>query len=1097
MLNFLNKKNHYDSDGFDSEGYNRLGLDRMGYDRDGYDIHGYNKDGFSRNGINKITGLDADGYNADGFDRNGFDRNGFDRDGFNCNGFNSKGFDRNGFDHNGFDKFGYNKAGFNANGFDRNGYDKNGYDKDGFNKKGFDKKGFDREGFDKNGYDIKGFNHDGFDKMGFNESGYDHEGFDRKGFDHDGFDRTGFNESGYDHEGFDREGFDHKGFDRKGYDKKGFDHNGFDVNGFDKNGFDKNGYDRMGLNNLGFDKDGFDLNGFDSAGFDRDGYDKKGFSKEGLTRSGYSREEFDENGFHKYSGLDAWGFNKYGFNINGINKYTKRDRLGFDADGFDIDGFNIWGINPETEKDKYENPLSFYNNDCNFTEQLCEEFQKNYYEYMAGKFEKAIPLSRAYCYGKGTVRDFKKALLILFETAYEHDDKSAINELSDLFYTGDIIKQNIDLALYLKDLIDTKQSKSINQYKARQALKFEASVNTKSRDFLEEQGHFEQVLRAIRSAIKHYEESLYKLDSDTSWMDNDQRLDWVDKRERNHETYIEINKLKIIEEKPYYGRMDVMDTCGNEERNYIGENYYFDYNSGIKIASVWSQAGRKFRDRLSHNFLLDGKIVTVTLKRKYVIENHQLLEYFDEYDGNSVAAKAEITDPYLLHILEEKRGEKNITNIIRTIQSNQNSIIEEKLDANFIVQGCAGSGKTMILLHRLANLKFNNMSYDWNNVRIITPNRDFSLFIDDLSRDLSINDIDKITLSDYYIELITQYYSQHRERTGKNGFFNISLFKNYSASNETKKIKPDREWDKKIVEYIYSNSFKKSMLEAVSKLKALKMGYISFGTAWVEFNDTLSSILKEHFNTVLRRFTNYNCILYAKVLFLYDYFGPVGKSVKMLCIDEGQDISENQYALLYEVNAKRACMNIYGDLSQRVSSNVNISDWINLKGLLKANYYELNENYRNSENIIEFYNEQLGINNKSFGLNTKPVERFREDELNILVKLQLLLKNRTVIITKDKSRVPASILSQCVQGGISEDYISVMDILEVKGLEFDTAFVFDEDMDENERYISYTRALSELYIQSDINGIDIALGVQDEKQIIDSKQKKRRSQRKD
>ena len=39
-----------------------------------------------------------------------------------------------------------------------------------------------------------------------------------------------------------------------------------------------------------------------------------------------------------------------------------------------------------------------------------------------------------------------------------------------------------------------------------------------------------------------------------------------------------------------------------------------------------------------------------------------------------------------------------------------------------------------------------------------------------------------------------------------------------------------------------------------------------------------------------------------------------------------------------------------------------------------------------------------------------------------------------------------------------------MTVEEVKGLEFETVFVYEENMNRNQKYISYTRALSELVI---------------------------------
>ncbi len=47
---------------------------------------------------------------------------------------------------------------------------------------------------------------------------------------------------------------------------------------------------------------------------------------------------------------------------------------------------------------------------------------------------------------------------------------------------------------------------------------------------------------------------------------------------------------------------------------------------------------------------------------------------------------------------------------------------------------------------------------------------------------------------------------------------------------------------------------------------------------------------------------------------------------------------------------------------------------------------------------------------------------------------------------------------------IGNGYISLMYVDEIKGIEFDEVYVLPNRMSKNERYISYTRALSELII---------------------------------
>lgn len=1079
LLDFLKKSKKYDADGFDADGFNRLGYDRMGYDKDGYDINGYNREGYNVKGIYKFTGRDADGYDEEGFNQEGIDRNGFNRNGFDAEGYDKDGFNRDGYDRKGFNRSGYDKDGYNKEGFNRRGFNAEGYDRDGYDKKGFNSLGYDRDGYDKKGYDVDGYNCDGYDKKGYDRAGYDKEGF---------------NKSGYDKSGFNKKGYDKEGFDRKGYDKRGYNRSGFNKDGFDKNGYDCDGYDEEGYNKEGINRKGYDREGYDREGYNQSGYDKKGFDRSGVSRLGFHKSEFDADGYHKITGLDVYGYSRFGYNINGINKHTGRDRLGFNADGIDENGLNIWGFNLEEQKDRFGNDISLYDNDPQMTPEMCKAFEELYYQYMAGKNSVAIKLAGCYCYGKGTVKDFKKALRILVDVAFEYQDMDAIRDLADHFYIGDIIGQNIALSNYLNDIVDKKKIQSINQYKARQALEFQRPQNVGDKTYAEELKNLERVMRSINKRIQKCEAQIRSLDNDTSWMDFDQLQDWREKKARNLEERKKIEEYEQIKRRPYYARMDAKTSRG-KETFYIGEIGYSDYEDpACNVLSVWSDVGARYRDSSRTTFTVNGYNYSVLLRRKLDIAHGELIDYYDEYTEDSDAAKADITNPYLLRILEQKRGEKNITNIIRSIQLNQNEIIEASFQSNIVIQGCAGSGKTMILLHRLANMKYNQKNYDWSKVKIITPNKDFTLFIDELSKNLKIEEIDKITLQEYYLSILEKYDNQHLERVTKGQ--EIITVSNFNYKNEAKKLRDESELELEIRKIIYSAAFRERIAKEAS---ARKDGIKNFKEASEQFADIFFGIMEEMECKIPKRMPNYTCLLYSRVLFMYSVFGAIRSNEKMLCIDEGQDICEMQYMLLYEVNGKNTCLNVYGDLAQRIPDNVSLTSWDKLKGLLNATYYELNENYRNSEDIINYYGKKLGIKNGSFGIKTKPVEQFQYDELDILLKLQLLLGNRVVVISNSEQAVPESVLSLCKAGGIAENHISVMNVKQVKGLEFDTAFVFDDGMDKNEKYIAYTRALSELYVSSTVTGqrkkaLDIKSEISKSKNTKISKPKKQESE---
>lgn len=70
-----------------------------------------------------------------------------------------------------------------------------------------------------------------------------------------------------------------------------------------------------------------------------------------------------------------------------------------------------------------------------------------------------------------------------------------------------------------------------------------------------------------------------------------------------------------------------------------------------------------------------------------------------------------ISDAYLRKALIRNKDKAKVQSIIQTIQKKQDSIRSLPKEMSFIVQGCVGSGKTMVLLHRLRYLLFNKEIY--------------------------------------------------------------------------------------------------------------------------------------------------------------------------------------------------------------------------------------------------------------------------------------------------------------------------------------------------------------------------------------------------
>ena len=127
----------------------------------------------------------------------------------------------------------------------------------------------------------------------------------------------------------------------------------------------------------------------------------------------------------------------------------------------------------------------------------------------------------------------------------------------------------------------------------------------------------------------------------------------------------------------------------------------------------------------------------------------------DEYEPDA-AAKI-ISDEFLQELLE-RRSTPEFKNIVFSIQKKQGEIIQAPYDRNMIVQGCAGSGKSMIMLHRLPIILYDNpKSLSRSNLYIITPSQMYIEMAEDMRHQLEISDIKMGTIEQYYDYCIQKY----------------------------------------------------------------------------------------------------------------------------------------------------------------------------------------------------------------------------------------------------------------------------------------------------------------------------------------------------
>ena len=208
-------------------------------------------------------------------------------------------------------------------------------------------------------------------------------------------------------------------------------------------------------------------------------------------------------------------------------------------------------------------------------------------------------------------------------------------------------------------------------------------------------------------------------------------------------------------------------------------------------------------------------------------------------------------------------------------------------------------------------------------------------------------------------------------------------------------------------------------------------------------------------------------ICYLK-LWWYNINVGNGTGEYFFSIDEAQNLAQNEYSLLQKLNGEKTIFNLYGDIYQNTCPARGIQDWheVNSVFVNEIDQFLFVENYRNTNQITKFTNEtiKLPLQMKPIGYNAEEV-RICKREFDFLMLLKKCCDTKTVaIVYKDLSNKDVTELKKHIENEISSNLIKILTIEEAKGLEFNTVFVYELGMTENEKYIAYTRAMEKLYI---------------------------------
>lgn len=584
---------------------------------------------------------------------------------------------------------------------------------------------------------------------------------------------------------------------------------------------------------------------------------------------------------------------------------------------------------------------------------------------------------------------------------------------------------------------------------------------------------------------------------------------------------IDLNKkeramyLRILP-KPFFAKLTIKDSDNNIKSYYVGlknieEKGYskvIDWRAPLSSLLYFSSLGKTI-----FTAPIGEVEVELLLKRQFRLEPNKIVSYID--------TNTKIDDGILQEILS-KNTSSFMTNIVQTIQEEQNKIIRKDARQSVIINGVAGSGKTSIAMHRISYILYTHRGkIKSQNVMVISPNQLFSSYISELLPELGEENVYACTITELYkllnlapdsftnrMEMVESKFSSANRSKEIDIKYSIEFFDkvdeflenfdltNYilSSFNLTKinitnskiqsiKIKPTSELFNRIniiIDYILDYTLLISSESKKAKLKERVIKNLKKVLSVQTIMDELYSKFNLHyFNSKL----NYEDVsIYAYInakLFGVDqnYF------IKHIFVDEMQDYDPFSLYLLKKIYPD-AVMTLAGDYNQNILSKNSNLDMI--KRLFpNVSIDNLDVSYRSTYEIMKFAQNLVGKD-----INTQLIRH--GDEIKILktesVKDFIEVVNDIVNSHKDekiaiiaKTMLDAENLYKylndfiIISDELNENLISSNKILTTvylsKGMEYDRVIIYNADVsnysseqDRQNLYVASTRALHGLYL---------------------------------
>lgn len=533
----------------------------------------------------------------------------------------------------------------------------------------------------------------------------------------------------------------------------------------------------------------------------------------------------------------------------------------------------------------------------------------------------------------------------------------------------------------------------------------------------DEEAYLAKTLAVVQDNVTNYGQEVSRMQADIDEMlahyhDNDTEVLTI---LNNTVTLHEHMKRALLRNekamsRPYFGRIIFQDeNLHKKESVYIGKGgiskdttHWMVVDWRAPVANVYYENGL---GKCSYAAPDDVQIpIELELKRTYEIEDGRLLDFFD----TEVVANDDLLTKYLA-----KNKQAVLSEIIATIQKEQNDIIRKSPYHNMIVQGVAGSGKTTVAMHRISFILYNYAErFKPDDFYIVGSNRILLNYITGVLPDLDVYGIRQMTMEQLFVRLLYEDWDEKKYRiistgqTARNSvkgtrhwFLDLEAYclelewmtipresvllntrqfvegiqlvphetiERYIQQNPTVSIQSKINMlNERLMTRIEDEFLGKDISYTEDERKAIRRAYRGRygGKVWKRsiydlYQDFLRKQTAKGYDISIPE-TEFDVYDLAALAYLYKRVKETDEisEAHHVVIDEAQDFGMMAYCVLKSC-IKDCTYTIMGDVSQNIHFGYGLNDWNELKDLYLTdkmdNFGILKKSYRNTVEISEF-----------------------------------------------------------------------------------------------------------------------------------------------